>query len=71
MIKSRRLRRVGHVVRLEEGRSPLKILIDTPPGNIPLGRPRRRWGDNTRTNLKEISISTKNWVEIIFQNTSE
>ena len=28
-----------------------------------LGRPRRRWEENIRMDLKEISIITKNWVE--------
>ena len=41
--KSRRLRWAGHVARMKEGRSAFKILIGTPTGKIPLGRPRRRW----------------------------
>ena len=41
MIKSRRLRWAGHVARMEEGKSALKILIDKPVGKRPLGRPRR------------------------------
>ena len=28
----------------------------------PLGRPRRRWEDNIRTDLKEIGNNTRNWV---------
>ena len=43
---------------MEEGRSAFKILTDTPVGKRPLGRPRDRWDD-----LKEIAISTRNWVE--------
>ena len=46
MLKFRRLRGSGHVVRMEEGRSAFKILTGTPTGKIPLGRPRRRWEDN-------------------------
>ena len=42
MIKSRRMRWAGHVARMEEGRSPFKILTDKPTGKRPLGRPRRR-----------------------------
>ena len=30
----------------------------------PLGRPRRRWEDNIRMNLKEIGINTRNWVDL-------
>ena len=32
-------------------------------GNIPLGRPRRRWEENIRMDLKEISVNTRNWVD--------
>ena len=59
MIKSRRLRWAGNVVRMEEGRSVFKLLT----GNRPLGRPRRRWEDNIRMDLKEIGINTGNWVD--------
>ena len=36
MIKSRRLRWLGHVARMEEGRSAFKILTGKPTGNRPL-----------------------------------
>ena len=42
VIRSRRLRGAGHVARIEEGTSALKILTDTPVGNRPLGSPRLR-----------------------------
>ena len=41
VIKSRRLRWAGHVVRMEEGRSAFKILTGKPTGKRLLGRPRR------------------------------
>ena len=43
---------------MEEGRSAFKILTGKP-----LGRPRNRWEDNIRINLKEISINMRNWVD--------
>ena len=46
MVKSRRLRWAVHLARMEEGRSVFKILIGTPAGKRPLGRPWRRWKDN-------------------------
>ena len=64
MIKSRRLKWVGHVARIEEGRSTLKILIGTPAGKKPLGRPRRRSKDNVRMHLKEIGVSMRNWDDL-------
>ena len=63
VIKSRRLRWVGHVARMEEGRSAFKILTGKPTGKRPLGRPRRRWEDNIRMNLEEVGINAGNWVD--------
>ena len=57
MIKSRRLRWAGHVVRMEESRSAFKILTGS-------RSPRRKLEDNIRINLKEISINTKNWFDL-------
>ena len=63
MIKSIRLRWAGHVAKVKEGRSVFKILTGKPTGKRPLGRPRRRWEDNIRMDLKEICINTRNWVD--------
>ena len=63
VIKSRRFRWAGHVARREEGRSAFKILIGTPTRQRPLGRPRHRWEDNVRMDLKEIGINTRNLVD--------
>ena len=62
LIKSRRLRLAVHVARVEEGRSAFKILTGRPipTRKRPLGRPRRRWEDNIRVDLKEIGINTRN-----------
>ena len=54
----------GHVARMEEGKSSFKILTGTPIGKGPLRRPRRRWEDNIRMDLKEIGINTRNRVRI-------
>ena len=60
VIKSRRLRWAGYVARMEEGRNAFKILTGKCTEKRPLGRPRRRWVDNIRVDLKEIDIITKN-----------
>ena len=57
VIKFRRLRWAGHLARMEEGRSAFKILTGTPAGKRPLGRPRRRWEDNIRVDLKYEELS--------------
>ena len=60
MVKSGRLRWIGHEARMEEGRSAFKILTGTPTGKRSLRRPSRRWEDNIRMYLKEIGTSTMN-----------
>ena len=60
VIYSRRLRWAGHVARVEEGRSAFKFFSGIPTRKRPLGRPRRRWEDNIRMDLKEIGISAGN-----------
>jgi hypothetical protein len=47
---------------MEEGRAAFKILTGTSAGKRPLGRPRRRWEDNIRMDLKEMGINTRNWI---------
>ena len=56
------MRWVGHVDRMEEIRTYLKILTGTPTGKRPLGRPRRRCEDAIRMDVKEKGINTRNWV---------
>ena len=60
VIKSRRMRWVGHVARMEKGRSAFKILRGTHTGKRPLGIPRHRWEDNIRIDLKEIRVNARN-----------
>jgi hypothetical protein len=52
--KSRRLRWAGHVARMGEKRNAYRILVGMPEGKKPLGRPRRRWVDNVKMDLREI-----------------
>ena len=48
---------------MKEGRSAFKSLSGKPTGKRQLGRPRRRWEDNIKMDLKEISINTRYWVD--------
>jgi hypothetical protein len=54
MIKSRRMRWAGHVARLVPTKNAYRILVAKPEGKRPLGRPRRRWVDNIKMDLREI-----------------
>ena len=49
---------------MEDDKSSFKILTGKPTGKILYGRPRRRWEDNFRMDLKEIGINTRNWVDL-------
>ena len=52
MIKSRRFIWEGHIAKMEEGASAFKTLTGKPTGKRPLGKPRRRWEDNIRMDIK-------------------
>jgi hypothetical protein len=54
IIKSRRTRWAGHVARMKEKRNACRILVGKPEGNRPLGRPRRRWAENIKMDLRYI-----------------
>jgi hypothetical protein len=54
MIKSRRMRWAGHVARIWETRNAYRILVGKPEEKRPLGRPKRRWVDNIKMDLREI-----------------
>jgi hypothetical protein len=51
VVKSRRMRWVGHVARMGEERGVHGVLVGKPEGKRPLGRPRRRWDDNIKMDL--------------------
>jgi hypothetical protein len=66
IIKSRIIRWAGHVARTGERRNAYRILVGTPEGKRPLGRPRRRWEDNIRMDLREIGWggSGVDWIDL-------
>jgi hypothetical protein len=44
----------GYVARVVEKMNANRILVEKPEGKRPLGRPRRRWVDNIKMDLREI-----------------
>jgi hypothetical protein len=64
VIKSRGMRWAGHVARMEEGRGAYKVLVGRPEGKRPLARPRRRWEDSIKMDLREIGIDAANWIRL-------
>jgi len=62
VIKSRRMRWVGHVARMDEERGVYRVLVGILEGRRPLGRPRRRWVDNIRMDLQEVGYGYMDWI---------
>jgi hypothetical protein len=57
-----RLRWMGHVARMGEGRGVYRVLVGKSEGKRPLGRPRRRWEDNVRMDLQEVGCGCGDWI---------
>jgi hypothetical protein len=64
VIKSRRMRWAGHMARMGEGRGAYRVLVGRPEGKRPLRRPRGRWENNIKMDLREIRIDWANWIRL-------
>jgi hypothetical protein len=62
IMKSRRMRWAGHVVRMREKRNAYRLLMGKSEVKKPLGRPRRRWVDNIRMDLGEVGWGDVDWI---------
>ncbi|KAJ4445755.1 hypothetical protein ANN_12440 [Periplaneta americana] len=63
-IKSRRLTWAGHVARMGESRNAYRVLVGRPEGKRPSGRPRRRWEDNIKMDLREVGYNDRDWINL-------
>jgi hypothetical protein len=45
-------------------RNAYRILVGKPEGKRPLGRPRRRWVDNIKMDLREIGWDGVDWIDL-------
>ena len=52
------------MARMGEERGVHKALVGKPQGKSPLGRPRRRWVDNTKMDLQEVGGGCGDWMEL-------
>jgi hypothetical protein len=64
VINSRRLRGVGNVARMGEMRNTYQIFVGKPERKRPLRRPRCRWEDNIRMDLREIEWEV-DWIHLV------
>ena len=63
-LKSRRVRWPGHVARMEQTRNAYRVLVGKPEGKRSLGRPRRRWEDNIKMDLREVGCDPRDWIAL-------
>jgi hypothetical protein len=51
----------GHVAGMGERMNSYSLLLEKPEGKRPLGRPRHKWVDNIKMNLREIDWEGVDW----------
>ena len=54
----------GHVARKEQSRNAYRVLVGKPEEKRPLRRPRRRWEDNIRMDLREGGCDPGEWIDL-------
>jgi len=52
------------VARMGEGRGFYRVLVGRLECKRSLGRPRRRWDDNIKMDLREIGIDGADWIQL-------
>jgi hypothetical protein len=58
------MRWAGHVARMRERRGVYRVLVGKPEGKRTLGRPRRRWEDNIKLDLREVGRGGMDWIDL-------
>jgi hypothetical protein len=61
--RSKRMRWERHVARMGEKRNACRILVGKPEGKKPIGRPRHRWVDNVKMDLRELGWCDMDWID--------
>jgi hypothetical protein len=64
VIKSRKMRWVGHVVHMGERRAVYSVLVGKPEGKRPLGRHWHGWEDNIKMELQEVGFGGMDWIKL-------
>jgi hypothetical protein len=62
MMKSRRMRWAGHAGHMAENRNGYALLVGKPERKILLERPRCRWEDNNKIDLREMGWGAMDWI---------
>ena len=57
-------RRAGHVALIEQSINAYRVLVGKSEGKRPLGRPRHRWEDNIKVDLREVGCDPGEWIDL-------
>jgi hypothetical protein len=58
------MRWAGHAACMGERRGVYRVFDGRPEGKRPVGRPRCRWEDNIKLDLREVGIDGMNWIQL-------
>jgi hypothetical protein len=64
VIKSRRMRWIGHVARMGDERC-VQDFVGRPEGKRPLGTLRHRWDDSNKMDLQEARWQSVDWIDLV------
>ena len=49
---------------MEQFRNAYRVLVGKPESKIPLGRPRGRWEDNIKMDLRDVGCDRRDWIAL-------
>jgi hypothetical protein len=70
VMKSRRMRWAEHVARMGESTFVYRVLVVKPERKRPVGRPRRRWENNSKMDLQEVGCEVMDWIDLAQDSNS-
>ena len=50
---------------MEQSTNAYRVLVGKPEGKRPLGRPRRRWEDDIKMDLREVGCDPRDWIAVL------
>ena len=66
----KRLRWAGHVAHIQQSRNAYRVLLGKPGGKRSLARPRHRWEDNIKMDLREVACDPREWIYLAEDGTN-
>ena len=49
---------------MEQSRNAYRVLVGKPESKRPLGKPRHRWEDNIKMDLREVGCDSRDWIDL-------